>query len=207
MVVYWITNGRSTSPFSLESLKRQQGRHTIVEVHDKPVPDSFNEVLKCTDPYFTMCGDDFVLHPAALNYIEAIMLHRQPNTGMICWRLWDPLMRRSIEGIKAYSTEAVRSVGGFRLDHRRKMDNNMWFDLKKAGFRNYKDPYTVLGVHIHGSIDDLNSYEQKWGHVKPYRWQVMSNKMPLRKQIDLGFKKMNGYNKAYRNPFWKKNKK
>jgi len=186
MICYWITNGRSTSKASLESLRNQAGNHKITMVCHEPVPQSFNHVLTCPEKYFSMAGDDFVLHPTALNYIQSIMKNMQPTTGMICWRLYDPVLRRSIEGIKAYNAEAVRRVGGFRLDERGKMDNNMWFDLKNAGYNNFKDARSLLGLHIHGTVRDLDRYEQQWGHVKSYRFNVMANQRSIQEQIKKG---------------------
>jgi len=198
---------RSTHKVSLQSLVDQAGKHTIALVQNEPVPHSFNAVLGCGQKFFTMAGDDFVLHPNALNYIERVMRNMQPTTGLICWRLYDPVLRRSIEGIKAYNTEAVRRVGGFRLDERGKMDNNMWNDLLRAGYRNYKESKSLLGLHIHGTVDDLDRYEERWGHTKPYRFQVMANKLTILEQINQGNAVLEKHNSHNRSLFYFFNKK
>jgi hypothetical protein len=202
MVCYWITNGRSTAEASLRSLKQQAGKHTIVEVHDMPVPDSFNQVLGCTEPFFTMAGDDFVLHPQALNHIEAIMRQTNKYTGLICWRLFDTVLWRSIEGMKAYNTEAVKRAGGFHLDHRGKMDNNIWYDLINNGYQNYKDGRSAIGLHIHGSLEDLDKYERLWRHTKQYRYRVMGNDRDIGKQLEDGFVALERFNNENKGTFY-----
>lgn len=201
MYVYFITNGRSTAVAACDYLGRQAGVLITEIVSNERLPHSFNYALHCPEPYFTIVADDFILYRNAIVYMEHVIRQAPPEVGMICFRVWDTLISQPIEGIKVYRTQAVRDVGGFRVNEQNKVDRNMLADLPAKGYKVIRDGNTCLALHIHGNLGDLKKYEQLWQHRKYYHDLVKANQVSAEQQISIGFKFLERFNRENNNEY------
>lgn len=161
--VFSITNGRSTFEYSHRSLKKAYtGEITVLR--DMRWLEALNAcVQRCTTPYFFRMDDDFIVHPAALAYMQKqVLAYPEPDKlGIYYCHLWEDWTQRVRESIKVYSVAALRAIGGFHADDKGKVDRVTNRMLEEAGFRVVGDP-SAVALHACGDWQEQLNYESLW---------------------------------------------
>lgn len=166
MKIYVITNGRSSLGYCVRSMIEQVGRRErVIVLAGMKWIDAHHECERCNDEYFLRVDDDFILHPLALGFMKKVIKQNpEPNKlGLVCWRLFDAASATSIEGVKVYRTESLKSIGGSRVNEHGRIDRITNKTMAKAGFLiDTSDHRSVVGIHACGSRDDIDTYEKIW---------------------------------------------
>lgn len=170
--VFSITNGRSTFEYSLRSLKKAYtGEITVLR--DRRWLDALNACIEqCTTPYFFRMDDDFIVHPAALAYMQKqVLAYPQPDKlGIYYCHLWEDWTHRVRESIKVYSVAALRAIGGFHADDKGKVDRVTNRLLEQAGFHVVGDP-SAVALHACGDWQEQLNYESLWSAMAAAPYQ------------------------------------
>jgi hypothetical protein len=189
--VFFITNGRSSSEYSLNSVRGQKSiDFKLTIVRDEKHLDVYNKYLLSSDRDICIrVDDDFFLHPYSVLYFCKMYSEMEDQTRMktsalVC-KLWEPATNRIISSIKAYIPENIRKVG-FRTDDRGKVDQLFGKDMRRAGFSYGGDKKSVLGIHAACPFSESYDYVKLRGEDYGKDWV---NKKKLLLAHDKYFKK------------------
>ena len=121
--VFIITNGRSTFPYCLNSVKSQVGiKFKTTIISNKPWLEANLSILdKCKSKYFVRVDDDMLIHNRAIEFMNYVVANQKGDVGMRQWRLWEPYSNKVCKGIKIYTADVARKIG-FRVNEIGKID-------------------------------------------------------------------------------------
>lgn len=198
------TNGRSTYDYCMQYLQLAVGEVGASELsrkirvfRDVKLVDAVNRTLDiCQAAYFIKVDDDFILHPLAIKHmVKCLCTPIDRNIAMYDWHLWEVWTNRVISGIKIYSIEALKSIGGFTADSYAKFDKTTNIKLEEAGFKLQKDS-SVLGLHACGTWKEQRRYEELWSNAAKFEYEKSTHieqkryNVPISEQVkflDTGF--------------------
>ena len=122
---YIYTNGRSTLKYCLSSLQEQTVLGKISVFKNQNLLVALNKTLETTQAtHFVKIDDDFVLHPRALEYMweQFQNFEDMKKVGLYCCQLWEDWTHKPIMGVKIYSVDLLKQIGGFFSDKYGKVD-------------------------------------------------------------------------------------
>lgn len=200
------TNGRSTYDCCISYLKKSIQKAYSAQVEfpkqikvfrDVKLIDAMNHTLSiCQGTHFMKVDDDFVLHPSAIfHMLKCLCTPIDQNIAMYNWHLWEVWTNRIVSGIKIYSVEALKSIGGFAVDKYAKVDKITHTRLREAGFKLQKDA-SVIGLHTCGTWEEQRQYEKLWNIAAEVEYKKSTHNeqkqynVPILEQvkyIDTGF--------------------
>jgi hypothetical protein len=164
---------------------------------DMELADAMNRTLDtCRGTHFMKVDDDFILHPNALSHmLKCLSTPVNQNVAMYNWHLWEVWTSRIVSGIKIYSVEALKSIGGFTADKYAKFDKITHTRLVEASFELQKDR-SVIGLHACGTWEEQSRYEKLWSKAAKFEYRKSTHieqkqyNIPISDQvklIDTGF--------------------
>lgn len=187
---YVLTNGRSSLPYCLESLKGQSVPINVNMVQDMSMEAAMNHIVKvCQTPWFLKIDDDFLLHPRTVECLRRVKL--RPTWSMYYWYLYDVCTGKTIQSFKLYNAAVAREVG-FRARSSGRVDPNFLKDVA-ARWPVHADN-SMVALQLCPPWEDQERYEHIWtenspktkgAHRKATRRQMQQYKVPLSEQVTL----------------------
>lgn len=188
---YIYTNGRSTFQYCLSSIQEQIVLDRIIVFKNQSLLEALNQTLQTTQAtHFVKIDDDFVLHPRALEY----MWERFQNygdfkkIGIYCCQLWEDWTYKPIMGVKIYSVDILKQIGGFFSDKYGKVDKLTNSRIEVEGFRIHRDE-SIVGLHTCGTWEEQLKYEEIWSSQAELNYQKSTHdemkfyQIPLFQQV------------------------
>jgi len=212
LTVYIFTNGRSTLEYCQESIKRANDKWPVVILENMSMLDAFDYIIQnCKTPYFTKIDDDFLLHPAALYYMtHCVSRYAKPEKiGIFYSRLWEDFSTRAVDCVKIYNLEAMRTIGGPRVDPATgRIDDATNRTLVASGYTNLKD-LSLVGIHACSTLEEHDQYQSLWDKqatspwVKPTRKFIEKYTQSLEYQYLLTTEFLDNLNQEDDTPFYR----
>ena len=209
---YFITNGRSTSPYAENALRNQKYVKFKITVHqDMDWLTANTKILEtCESKFFLRVDDDMILNPHAVRYMAYMVQDQSSRVAMKGCKLWEPYSDKIIKGIKIYNTATAKDIG-FRISKIGKIDKLFAADARK---KRKKIRYTndIVGIHACSHFDEHLKYalmrgEQHGPDFQQERvWMkqhIKSYKVPLKKQAEMAEKFVRRMNKRNGTEFFR----
>jgi len=209
---YFITNGRSTSPYAEEALRIQKYVKFKITVHkDMDWLTANTRILEtCESKFFLRVDDDMILNPHAVRFMWYMIKDQPSKVAMKGCKLWEPYSSKIIKGIKIYNTAIAKDIG-FRISKIGKIDKLFTADARK---KRKKVRYTddVVGIHACASFDEHLKYALMRGEHKGPDFQqervwmkqhIKGYGVSLEKQAEMANKFIWRMNKRNKSTFFK----
>lgn len=215
MDVFVITNGRSSFPFVLDLLQRQQGvrSNSIQVVQDMTWLDACMACLEYSArPYYLRLDDDMLLNPWALAFmVDCLIPQASSNTAAVMAQLWEPWVPRNCGAVKIYVREQTKQLG-FSVDARGKVDKIFKVGARERGFAMPKDASTVA-IHAACPAEDNQRYSELREETRTPEFRVRAQeikkldkvcrKHPLAKQAGWANRSLFKHNKKEKTSFFR----
>lgn len=161
--VFIITNGRSTFPYCMKSVKSQKGvEFKLSLIRDMGWQEAHEKMLEdCSSKFALRVDDDMLLHPMALQFMYKCVKNQSDKIALRGWRLWEPWSNKICKGIKVYNYEIARKIG-FKLDHLGKIDKPFTKNAEKAGYQ-IKYSKDIVAIHSCGDFKEHLKYWEMRG--------------------------------------------
>lgn len=183
----FLTNGRSTTKLSLQSIEESSKNADVIVASGMPVLDALKYCTdRVTTQYFFKLDDDFFVHPMCFKFMEhrlsqIIELYNN-RLGLFYCHLWDEA-NGIIQAIKIYNLEAIDKVGGFVQDEFGREDRPFNHKLLKAGYVLVGDE-SVVAIHAIGNENDVVGYTNLWTSMATIKDKPRKNPAQLQRTID-----------------------
>jgi len=210
--VFFITNGRSTSPYAKASIDTQKYVEFKTIVHEDMDWLSANKRILdvCKSKFFVRIDDDMILNPHALRYMWYCVQEQSSRVALKGFKLWEPYSSKVVKGIKVYNLATVKDIG-FRISKIGKIDKLFAVDAKK---KRKKIRYTndILGIHACSNFKEHLKYALMRGEDKGadfsierawMKYHIKKFNVPLPKQAKLAYKFVRRLNKRIHSDFFK----
>ena len=156
-----VTNGRKTLEHVLRLLNAQTLPVRVTVIQDKKWIEALNEINeRAVCPFYLRVDDDMILHSSAVEYMIRHAAKTSEKVAFYMCHLYEPSTNNVVRGIKAYRTDAARTIG-YEVDRFGKIDKIF---LKKCTNRGYKIKIddSIVGVHATSDLEDEKKYQQLW---------------------------------------------
>lgn len=200
--IVFITNGRSTAKYALESLREQTVRAQIMIIEDRPWLEAVNFGLNhVLASHMLRVDDDMLLHPRAIEF----MLKTMPKDSVMHrGQLYEHYSKMVAGRIKIYNIKKVRRIGGFRANKMGKIDRKFEEDAIANGLSiTIADKKSPIGLHACAPWEEMLYYESLWGHKKSRRKHMKNYTFSPAEQFNKRIKIIERYNRQHNTEFWK----
>lgn len=199
--IVFITNGRSTAEYALQSIQEQTVRKQIMVVENKRWLDAVNFGLyHVHEPYMLRVDDDMFLHPRALEFMLETMpkdsaMHRAP--------LYEHYSKMVAGKVRIYKVKVAKRIGGFKANRLGKIDRIYKAEVEKGGYKiTTAGKKSAVGLHACAPWNEMVGYEALWGHKKQRRENMKRYKLSVEDQYSKRVKIIERYNRQNRTKFW-----
>ena len=141
-----LTVGDPAFEYCKKAIARQTNQNFKVNIiqNVSPLSAADQEMInRCDTEYFIKVDEDMILHPDAVEKMQAVMDAAPDNIGMVCFLLYDEDRESNIQGIKIFRTSDVKDL---RMQNIRANDMNLTEQMGQKGIKWVAHP-DVVGRH------------------------------------------------------------
>lgn len=130
-----------------------------------PMSEAFNQMLtRCTTPYYLQLDSDMILYSDSVKTMLDEIKKSTQNECMVCFKLHDVHLNKSIDGVKIYKFDAFKN---FPYKNVLACEMEQLSRMEKVGFT-YKRITKVLGDHSPIWTKE-NIFERYFNYVEKYK--------------------------------------
>jgi hypothetical protein len=179
LTAFVFTNGRSTLPFCLKTIREQSVPVRTRVIQNKTMVEAIKEArAACFTPFLLKVDDDFFLHPKFIEFaLRQMSAHYLEDTALFWWHLWELWSQEVVQSVKIYHVGSMWDAS-FNPDIQGRIDLVFLCEMKARCMRvqSFQD---VVGAHSCGTQYEQQYYIKLWKKQAPRRFhnKAKSQKM------------------------------
>ncbi len=177
LTVFVITlDNEPNYPKCIEALSNQTCTFTLDIIKNfHPMSAAFQEMLvRCKTPYYIQVDSDMILNADAIEKLYQSIVETKPQEAMICHRLHDEHLNKTIDGIKIYKFDIFKK---YPYNNVVSCEVDQLNSMAQDGFTYIRKP-DVVGVH-HPVWTEETIFERYFNYIEKLKKFQSTNYITL----------------------------